>query len=103
MKKLFGGGVGSVILRSPSRLRTAKVGPFAVPVDWDPPTVPDQLMLIYVTKSLQIRVYHYMDGFPPDLILDVANRLSHGTPGSPRGGWLMNEQVVQSLFDVTLL
>lgn len=92
-----------MIFRSPARFRGQRPPGFAVSVDWDPATTPTTLSILYANNAGQFRKYWFRGFWTPDYILDLANRLSHGLPGTPRGGWLFNEQVVQQLFNVTLV
>lgn len=104
MKKLFPGLDSAVIIRSPAKRRTAKVGPPTFVATWDPPTVPDKLWLIYSVKSGQFRLATFYSGQPAGFILNVADRLAGGTLFQGlRGGWLFNEQVVSHLDEVAPL
>lgn len=101
VKKLFPGLNSAVILRSPAKRRTARTGPPSWIATFEPPTVPDTVVLLYVTKSGDGRLAKFYTPAPADFVFSVADRLAGGTlyPGI-RSGWLFNEQVVSHLVTV---
>jgi len=103
MKMLFPGGVGRVIIRSPARFRTTRVG--APGWVWDTPGTGAEgtVRLYWFLLTGQFRRYSYFVGGDWDYQLALIEDLVGTGTGSPRRCWLMNERIQQHLVSVELL